>query len=112
MSNQPRVRIVVDQDAGAAYMTLTDRPVARTVEAADDIYVDLDEFDMVVGIELLTHHGAQLPITDLAHSYHLPSGQLEIIRAKVTEMTQFISGSTSVKQQRGVVSRSTDIQLA
>lgn len=112
MSNQPKVRIVVDQDAGAAYMTLTDRPVARTVEATENIYVDLDEFNMVVGIELLTLHGVKLPITSLAYEYHLPSGQLDIIRARVTEMTQFISGSTSIKQQRGVVTRSADIQFA
>lgn len=106
------VRLVVDQDAEAAYMTLTGHAVARTVEMSDSIAVDLDEYDMVVGIELLTLTNPQLPLDELIHGFHLPSDQLEIIRARVEEIIRIISGSSAVAEQQGTVTRTEQIMFA
>jgi uncharacterized protein YuzE len=43
-----------DESVRALYITLTDRPVARTVEALEDrVYVDLDDRNDIVGVEVL-----------------------------------------------------------
>lgn len=67
------VVIEVDQAAGAAYVRFSRNPVASTVEHGDAIAIDLDEFGMVVGIEIL-ELDAEL-ITDYRVEYtpRLPS---------------------------------------
>ena len=50
----------VDQLAEAAYVRFSDADVARTVAFNDEINIDLDEFGVVVGIEVLTL-GAEIP---------------------------------------------------
>lgn len=107
-----QVKIAVDSAVGAAYMTLNDRPIFRTVEANEYVCVDLDEFDVVVGIELLDVT-AGLPLTDLCHDFHLPSEQTAIIRKNLGEMIDFIRncGRASVRQT-GAVRHSEDIEFA
>ena len=56
--------ITVDPAVGAHYISLSDRPVASTEEVSDNILVDLDEFGVVIGIEVLDPD-AELPLTDL-----------------------------------------------
>ena len=45
--------ITVDPAVGACHISLSDRPVASTEEFSDDVLVDLDEFGVVIGIEVL-----------------------------------------------------------
>ncbi len=47
----------IDADANAAYLTLTDKPVARTVQAGP-VNVDLDAQGEAVGVEFM---GGVLP---------------------------------------------------
>ena len=47
-------RISFDEEADAAYLMLSDAPVARTEEVADGIQVDYDASDRPVGIEVLS----------------------------------------------------------
>lgn len=54
MSSQSSIRIDIDQSADAAYIRLSDKAVARTVELTDDVYVDLDDLGVAVGIEILS----------------------------------------------------------
>lgn len=48
----------IDADANAAYLTLTDKPVARTVQAGP-VNVDLDAQGEAVGVEFL-YGGAEV----------------------------------------------------
>lgn len=43
----------IDSDADAAYIGITSRPIARTVEVNEDLILDLDQHGGIVGIELL-----------------------------------------------------------
>ena len=62
--------ITIDPAVGARYISLSDRPVASTEEFSDNILVDLDEFGVVIGIEVLDLD-AELPLTDLCRQLHI-----------------------------------------
>ena len=47
------MKTTYDICANAAYIELSDRDVVRTVEVTNSVMIDLDEFDVAVGIELL-----------------------------------------------------------
>ncbi|WP_428937748.1 DUF2283 domain-containing protein [Fontivita pretiosa] len=47
------MKLKVDQQADALYLTLTEAPASRSEEISPGIIVDYDEQDRVVGIEML-----------------------------------------------------------
>lgn len=47
------MKLKVDQQADALYLTLTQAPSSRSEEIAPGIVVDYDEHDCIVGIEML-----------------------------------------------------------
>lgn len=47
------MKIKVDQQADALYLTLSEAPASRSEEVSPGIVVDYDEQDRVVGIEML-----------------------------------------------------------
>jgi uncharacterized protein YuzE len=47
------MRLKVDQQADALYLTLNEDPASRTEEVSPGILVDYDEVGRVVGIEML-----------------------------------------------------------
>lgn len=47
------MRVDFDAEVRAWYVALTDRPVARTVHVSEEVAVDLDPDDAVVGVEFL-----------------------------------------------------------
>jgi uncharacterized protein YuzE len=46
-------QIQIDEEADAAYVRLSDQPIARTREVADGIIVDISADDRIAGIEVL-----------------------------------------------------------
>lgn len=48
------MKLKIDQEADALYLSLTDAPVARSEEVAPGIIVDYDAHEQVVGIEILS----------------------------------------------------------
>jgi len=87
------VEVDVDNAASAAYLGFGDRSVARTVEFSESIQVDLDEFDMAIGIEVLDLHG-DLPISELVTQYHIPS-QVATLLLAIERLAQANSGRTA-----------------
>lgn len=75
MPSSSGVTVQIDPEAGAAYITLGAGTVARTVKFDEDIYVDLDEFGMVLGIELLDLDRA-MPLDELAERFHINTSTL------------------------------------
>ena len=73
-----QIRVSIDLSVDAAYIKIADHPVARTRELTDDVLVDLDSYDVVVGIELLTLNAA-IPLSALATECHVPQAALAII---------------------------------
>ena len=47
------MKLKVDQQADALYLTLSEVPAARSEEVSPGIIVDYDEQDRVIGIEML-----------------------------------------------------------
>lgn len=62
--------ITVDPAAGACYVKLSHDPVAYTEEFSDAFLVDLDEYGVAVGIEILDL-SAPVPLTDLYRQLHI-----------------------------------------
>ncbi|MCS6997457.1 MAG: DUF2283 domain-containing protein [Casimicrobiaceae bacterium] len=58
------MKLKVDQQADALYLTLSDSPSSRTEEVSPGILVDYDEQDRVVGIEML-YLSKRAPQTDI-----------------------------------------------
>jgi uncharacterized protein YuzE len=48
------VRLDIDTDVQAWYLTLTDEPVSRTVHVSDEVAVDVDKGNALVGVEFLS----------------------------------------------------------
>jgi uncharacterized protein YuzE len=47
------MRLKVDQNADALYLSLSDVPASRSEEVSPGVIVDYDEQDHVVGVEML-----------------------------------------------------------
>jgi len=80
------MRLEIDYTANAAYLTLHDGTVVSTREVAPGVNVDLDEFDTVLGIEVLGLD-VFIPYSELTTRYHVVRAELqalEIIRPNVT----------------------------
>ena len=58
------MRLKVDQQADALYLTLSEVPASRSEEVSPGILVDYDEQDRVVGIEML-YLSKRAPETDI-----------------------------------------------
>lgn len=78
MPTEPGVSVQIDAEAEAAYLRLGRGQVARTVEFAEDIFVDLDEFGVALGIELLDLE-TPLPLDDLAEQFHIKTATLALL---------------------------------
>jgi uncharacterized protein YuzE len=64
------MRVDVDCDAQAVYVTLAGGQIARTVQLADGVLVDEDADGHPVGLEVLTVD--VLPVDELLSRYTLP----------------------------------------
>lgn len=58
------MKLKVDQQADALYLTLSDAPSSRSEEVSPGIVVDYDDRDRVVGIEML-YLSKRAPQTDI-----------------------------------------------
>lgn len=99
-----QISIDVDQSVNAAYIALSTEPVAKTVELSDTVLVDLDEFGVAVGIELLDQH-ASLPLGELTERYHVRSDVVDLLRelrVSGESLVSFTSGAEgSVSKDSG-----------
>lgn len=102
MSSKTTPRLNVDSKLDAAYLTLSDAPVARTVEFNDDILVDLDKMNVVTGIEFLTI-GARIPLTELEQKFHIKSevvASINLLLPSIETRIAITSGVDSVTRPR------------
>lgn len=89
--SSPTVVVEVDHVAEAAYVRFNDAEVARTVAFNEEINIDLDQFGVVVGIEVLTL-GAEIPFSALITEYHVESKKVELLRLLRPSVATFVSG--------------------
>jgi uncharacterized protein YuzE len=78
MAAETAVSVKIDTEAGAAYLRLGRGQVERTVEFGEALYVDLDQFGVVVGIELLDLD-TSLPLDELDARFHINASALDVL---------------------------------
>jgi uncharacterized protein YuzE len=91
------VQLAVDIDAEAAYITLSDKNVAKTVEHSDCVLVDLDDMRVAVGVELLDLD-ATIPFDELTKKYHVKSDVIETLRLIQPTINKFMLNYRSTKE--------------
>lgn len=84
------INVEIDHDADAAYIRLSDESVARSVDVGDDVVVDLDEMNVVVGIEMLDLD-ADIPYSTLVTDYHVHSDVTDLLRRLRPSISGFLS---------------------
>jgi uncharacterized protein YuzE len=74
------MRLKYDLDAGALYVRLSDRAVARTRELGDNAHVDLDAAGNVVGVEVISI-AHPWPLDEFLADYDIPAPEAAQFRA-------------------------------
>ncbi|WP_165704289.1 DUF2283 domain-containing protein [Mycobacteroides abscessus] len=97
----------IDNDADAAYLKVSDDPIARTEEYSPDVLVDLDQYGLVVGIEFLTLD-MELNLDEFSKKHHIKSDVASLIR----ESTQNRWSHFSTSMATGVASTATWLEPA
>ncbi len=87
--------ITVDCNADAAYLQVSDGTVVRTEEVAPGVLVDLDEYRMAVGVEVL-ELDVLLPVDLLIREYHVPRDAVEALGRVRPTVTSFVSRQAEV----------------
>lgn len=94
MSGDPVVRVELDEQADACYVSLTGDEVDRTVELTDSVLVDLDRFGVVVGIETLSM-STPIPFDRLVNEFHVHSRVVEVLKMIRPDPASFVLRTTS-----------------
>lgn len=89
-----KIVLTIDSELRVAYIQLQEASVARTVELTDDILVDLDEMNLVVGIEVLDLN-ADIPMRRLAEECHVHSDVIAALKQIRPSISGFIAQISS-----------------
>ena len=92
------ISVSIDHEADAAYISLSNNPIVRTISVTQDVIIDLDEMNVAVGIEVLTL-AAEIPLSRLVTDYHVHSQVADHLRLIQPSVAGFVSrvqvGSTN-----------------
>ena len=105
-----KVIVEIDTVAQAAYIRLSNNAVARTVEVTEEIMVDLDEFDMATGIEILDVH-ADIPLTTISEKCHIREEVREILQRALPSLRSNIANPLNARGDTDT-SGATDLTFA
>ncbi len=86
----PKIVLEVDAVADCAYIRISTNKVQATVELTDSVLVDIDELNMVVGIEVLTLT-ADIPFDRIEAEYHVHSKVIESVKAIRPSVGSFLN---------------------
>lgn len=76
---EARISLEVDNAAQAAYIRVGEGAVAHTAQLTDGVLIDLDEMNIVVGVEVL-ELAAEIPFSRLRNEYHVHSDVIDLLR--------------------------------
>jgi uncharacterized protein YuzE len=83
------IELQIDTAAEAAYVLLSEAEVRRTEQMTDEVLVDLDEYGMVTGIEVL-RLAAVIPFGRLVSEYHVHTDVIELLRRIQPSVSGFV----------------------
>ncbi|MEJ1087003.1 DUF2283 domain-containing protein [Microbacterium sp. Mu-80] len=97
--------VTIDNDADAAYISMTNRSIAHSHELGGGIIVDVDDMRVVVGIEILGLE-TKIPFQRLVDEFHVHSDDIDILRTIQPTIGGFLiqfssDGSSNHKQMQG-----------
>jgi uncharacterized protein YuzE len=87
MPGTAKVILRIDPVAESAYLRVSDGAVSRTVAVSDSVMVDVDKFNVVVGVEVI-QIPAKMPFR-LFQDFHFP-GRTQV---QVTKLWQQLDGA-------------------
>ncbi|MBZ5735635.1 DUF2283 domain-containing protein [Nocardioides sp. TRM66260-LWL] len=94
------INISIDSVVNAAYIRLRDGEVCESVSLDDLTVVDVDEFGVALGIELLDQ-AAEIPFNELLSRFHVHTDVVDLLRAlgpspiRTARFTQAVDGSST-----------------
>lgn len=91
------IELTIDMSARVAYIRLVVGSIAMSKAINEDIVVDLDEYDRVLGIEILDL-GAEIPFSELIANHHVPSETVELLRRLRPSISGFMSSFSSDRE--------------
>lgn len=83
-------RLSVDFEADAAYLLVSDNPVAETIEIEPGILIDLDDLRCAVGVEVLSL-ALTIPVEEITHKYHVRQQDLAALQQMRPAITSFVA---------------------
>lgn len=89
MTDRPLI-VEIDADADLAYVTFTDEHIERTVAIDECLNIDLDRFEVAVGLEILDLE-AVIPFQELIERFHVRSEQVDMLRLIRPNMNSFMT---------------------
>lgn len=97
--------LTVDNDADAAYITMTSREITESKELGNGIIVDLDAMGIVVGIEILGLE-SRIPFQRLTDEFHVHTADVEYLRLLQPSISRFLmqystDGTTRLNELEG-----------
>ncbi|MDK4206814.1 DUF2283 domain-containing protein [Corynebacterium pseudodiphtheriticum] len=95
-----QIQVTRSRDMEAGYIELAERAVSHSEELDDGIIVDLDEFDCVVGLELLSLQNIP-PIKKIDSRFHVKDTEQDMLRLALRHLMRMTatSGSLTSKSQ-------------
>ncbi|WIM67958.1 DUF2283 domain-containing protein [Corynebacterium breve] len=97
-----RIQITKDHNFEAAYIELSSRPVAHSIELGADTIVDLDGLNCVVGIEILAL--GRLPkFDDLDRLAHVLENDRPKIQLALRHLSRMRATSSSLTEESRIV---------
>lgn len=94
MTFKTSVAIHIDPETDAGYIRLRETDIAETVELTDLVLLDLDEFKVAAGIEVLSL-AANIPFARLHREFHVPSATVELVRQIQPTLGTFLQNVTT-----------------
>ncbi len=83
------MNIRIDTEARAIYLEFRHDRVARTVEFAQEAFIDLDNRGRLLGVELLNPGVLDVQLRKIARRYHVPDNRH--IRSELKKARELIS---------------------
>ncbi|MCW1803888.1 DUF2283 domain-containing protein [Brachybacterium squillarum] len=94
MNPEPTIEIQTDNESDTGYIRLSADKVVSTEQLTDLVLVDLNEYNVAVGIEVLSL-AAKIPFGQLNRNFHVDSRTVDILREIQPTLGRFITNVTT-----------------
>ncbi|MDX1993611.1 MAG: DUF2283 domain-containing protein [bacterium] len=94
------MKITYDHSGDAMYIKLTDKLIVTTRSVNENVALDLDEFDEIVGIEILSVRTSGIDPLSLTTIHYTPDHPAEFVQPTEAELAQRRAEKSAALQRR------------